>query len=52
MLLSVVETMAVNSLIQDSHSSWKILEGPVFFSLKFQDLESPENHFGPESPGN
>ena len=26
---------------QGSHASWKLLECPGFFSLKFQDLESP-----------
>jgi len=26
---------------QGSHASWKILESHGFFSLKFQDLESP-----------
>jgi len=24
-----------------SHASWRVLERPGFFSLKFQDLESP-----------
>jgi len=28
-------------LKQGFHASWKVMESPGFFSLKFQDLESP-----------
>jgi len=34
----IVRTAVV---VQGSHASWKVLESPGFFFLKFQDLESP-----------